>query len=68
MARSGVESKRRKFFMIHNINNLGIKELREILDRQNYKCALTGRPLTPDNCAMDHIVPLSRGGKIMPSL
>ncbi len=48
--------------MTHNINNLGIKELKEILERQNYKCALTGRPLTPDNCAMDHIVPLSRGG------
>ena len=42
--------------------NLGMKDLKEMLGCQDYKCALTGRPLTPDNCAMDHIVPLSRGG------
>ena len=42
--------------------NLGMKDLKEMLGHQDYKCALTGRPLTPDNCAMDHIVPLSRGG------
>jgi len=41
---------------------LGTKDLREMLERQGHKCALTGRPLTPENCAMDHIVPLSRGG------
>ncbi len=41
---------------------LGTKDLKEMLERQGHKCALTGRPLTPENCAMDHIIPLSRGG------
>lgn len=40
----------------------GIKDLREILEEQNYKCSMTGDKLEPDNCAYDHIVPLSKGG------
>ncbi len=31
---------------------------------QNYKCALTGRELTPDKAALDHCVPVSRGGSL----
>lgn len=47
-----------------DLNNqiVGIKDLREILERQGCRCALTGKLLTPDNCALDHIIPLSRGG------
>lgn len=41
---------------------LGTKDLKEMLERQGHKCALTGRSLSPENCAMDHIIPLSRGG------
>ena len=33
-----------------------------MLESQEYKCALSGRDLTPENCALDHIMPLSRGG------
>lgn len=33
-----------------------------ILERQQYRCALTGRELTPETAVLDHIVPLARGG------
>lgn len=39
-----------------------ITDLRAMLAQQDYRCALTGRELTPENCSMDHIVPLSKGG------
>ena len=41
---------------------IGIKDLKEMLVRQGSRCALTGVELTPENCALDHIVPLCRGG------
>lgn len=34
-----------------------------MLERQGYRCALTGRELTPEVAAADHIVPLARGGE-----
>ncbi len=34
-----------------------------LLERQQYRCALTDRALTPDTASLDHIVPLSRGGE-----
>ena len=40
----------------------GIVELRSILEDQDYKCALTGEELTPENTAFDHKNPLSQGG------
>jgi 5-methylcytosine-specific restriction endonuclease McrA len=33
-----------------------------ILEQQQYRCALTGRELTPETAVLDHIVPLGRGG------
>lgn len=39
-----------------------IGDLLELLDRQDRKCALTGRPLTPESCSLDHRIPISRGG------
>lgn len=33
-----------------------------LLNRQSFKCALSGRDLTPENCRVDHIMPVSRGG------
>lgn len=38
------------------------KELRALLEKQNYRCALTGVELTPETTQLDHRVPLSRGG------
>ena len=40
----------------------GVTELREILEEQDYKCALTGAELTPENTAFDHRIPLGQGG------
>jgi 5-methylcytosine-specific restriction endonuclease McrA len=34
-----------------------------LLERQNYRCALTGRLLTPDLASLDHIVPVRCGGE-----
>lgn len=34
----------------------------ELLERQGYRCALTGRGLTPQSAALDHVVPIRHGG------
>lgn len=34
-----------------------------LLEWQGYRCALTGRPLTPDTASLDHIVPVRDGGE-----
>jgi 5-methylcytosine-specific restriction endonuclease McrA len=38
-------------------------EVLDLLDRQAYRCALTGRQLMPDTAALDHVIPVSRGGE-----
>lgn len=37
--------------------------LLQLLEQQEYRCALTGCPLTPDDAEVDHILPLSKGGE-----
>lgn len=37
-------------------------QIREMVERQNYKCALTGRDLTPETASLDHVIPVARGG------
>ena len=39
-----------------------LNELRQILARQNHRCALTGEVLTHNNFDLDHIVPIAEGG------
>jgi 5-methylcytosine-specific restriction endonuclease McrA len=39
-----------------------LPELYELLEEQDYRCALTGKELSPDDVALDHIVPISNGG------
>lgn len=34
-----------------------------LLEHQQYRCALTGRSLTPQTAALDHIVPIRCGGE-----
>lgn len=34
-----------------------------LLEHQHYRCALTGRTLTPQTAAIDHIVPIRLGGE-----
>lgn len=38
------------------------KRLRQLLEAQGFKCAITGRDLTPETASLDHKVPLSKGG------
>lgn len=33
-----------------------------LLEFQQHRCALTGRPLEPDSASLDHIVPVRCGG------
>ncbi len=41
---------------------LTVADIRRLREEQGDRCALSGRPLTPDNCVADHVVPLTRGG------
>lgn len=38
------------------------KDVRDLVERQQYRCAMTGRQLTPDVAFVDHVFPVSRGG------
>jgi hypothetical protein len=38
------------------------RQLKEILERQEYRCALSGVKLEPQDASLDHIVPVSKGG------
>lgn len=38
------------------------RDLLQMLQAQAYRCSLSGRVLTPANAALDHILPVSRGG------
>jgi hypothetical protein len=37
-------------------------QLKELVERQKYKCALSGISLTPETAQLDHVVALSDGG------
>jgi hypothetical protein len=37
--------------------------IRSKLRSQNYRCAITGVPLSPETTAIDHILPIARGGR-----
>ena len=34
----------------------------ELIKKQNFLCAISGRTLTPETASLDHIIPLGRGG------
>jgi hypothetical protein len=38
------------------------KTVKAILVAQGYRCYLTGLELTPETAALDHIIPVSKGG------
>lgn len=38
-------------------------KLRQLLEWQGFRCALTGRELTPMNCHADHVTPRAGGGE-----
>ena len=35
----------------------------KLVEQQNFRCAISGRELTPESASLDHIVPLGRGGE-----
>lgn len=37
-------------------------QLRELVKKQEYRCALTGRGLKPETASCDHRIPISNGG------
>lgn len=39
------------------------KRILERLEEQGYLCFLTGRTLVPENSAIDHLIPVSEGGR-----
>lgn len=39
-----------------------LSQVLQLLRKQNYRCALTGAMLTPENSALDHIKPISADG------
>lgn len=43
-------------------SNSRAAQLMRLIESQEYKCALTGDPLTPDEAELDHIVPIQSGG------
>lgn len=42
---------------------VSIDSVLRLLAHQQYQCALTGRALTPQTAALDHIVPIRYGGE-----
>jgi 5-methylcytosine-specific restriction endonuclease McrA len=38
-------------------------QILELVERQGYRCALTGRNLTPETASIDHRIPLGAGGR-----
>jgi 5-methylcytosine-specific restriction endonuclease McrA len=40
-----------------------VRNVLRLIQNQDYRCALTGRRLAPEDAALDHIVPVSRGGE-----
>ena len=39
------------------------KRIRQLIEDQQYRCAMTGIELSPDDANLDHIVPISAGGE-----
>jgi hypothetical protein len=44
------------------LERIKVPEIMALLERQNFRCALTGQHLNPSNASLDHVIPVSRGG------
>lgn len=44
-------------------NKIRAKQILAIVESQGYRCALSGRHLTPQSASLDHKQPLSRDGE-----
>lgn len=43
-------------------NETGVVPLLAKLKRQDYRCAISGRELTPETASLDHRIPVAAGG------
>ena len=43
--------------------SVSVNDIMGLLERQNFRCALTGRKLLPTSASLDHIHPVSRDGE-----
>ncbi len=43
--------------------SINYESVLRLLEEQQHCCALSGRPLTPEAAALDHILPICRGGQ-----
>lgn len=44
-------------------NKVDPEFLKRLIEKQEYRCALSGVVLTPDEAELDHVVPFEQGGK-----
>ena len=44
-------------------NTVTGRQIMNLIEKQDFRCALSGRKLTPETASLDHIIPLSRGGQ-----
>lgn len=42
--------------------NVSAKAILDLLKRQRFRCALSGRKLSSETAEVDHVVPICRGG------
>jgi len=47
---------------MREVKTVTAKMIMRLVEQQAFRCALSGRELTPETASLDHIVPLSRGG------
>lgn len=40
--------------------------LKDLIEKQEFRCAISGVVLTPDTAALDHVIPFEQGGKHEP--
>ena len=45
------------------IRTISARQVIERVKQQDFRCAISGRMLTPETASLDHILPLSRGGE-----
>lgn len=45
-----------------SVERITAKQVLELVRQQGFRCAISGRALTPETASLDHVVPLARGG------
>ena len=48
---------------MREVKTVTAKMIMQLIEQQSFRCALSGKTLTPETASLDHILPLARGGK-----